>query len=74
MYEVVFWGGPKDGRVERFDGLPLEEIYCLDDDSPLLGLFEVYQAMRISEGKKYCRYRAEQISKKKYQYVYNGIL
>ncbi len=76
IYEIVFWGGPKDGHKERQTVVPADELYCLDHSSPLLD-----QQMVDSEMKKdpvctvkYSIYLAKQITKRKYQYTFSGFL
>jgi hypothetical protein len=75
IYEISFWGGPKDGHVETQSSQPLNEIFCIEHSSPLLDRESLER--EISRGSidlKYSKYLSKKISKKKYLYIFSGFL
>ena len=75
FYEIVFWGGPKDGHVERQTFMPSDQIFCVDQNSPLLDIQAVRSEMRENPVRtQYCIYTLQKITKRKYKYTFSGLL
>lgn len=78
MNEIIYWGGPKDGHIQHQTSVPPPEVYCVDDTSELLDLFDVYSEKNrnpdAATRKLYSVYKIKKISKGKYKYIFNGLL
>ena len=76
LYEVVFWGGPKDGHIEHQTLVPSDQIFCLDNSSPLLDINMVRSAMKDNPVRtsQYSIYTVKKISRRKYKYTFSGLL
>lgn len=75
FYEIVFWGGPKDGHIEHQSSLPSDELYCVDNSSPLLDIQTVKEELKKNpRPMKYSIYLGKKITKRKYKYTFSGQL
>lgn len=75
-YEIVFWGGPKDGHIEHQVAEPSDEIYCIDNTSPLLDINQVRSEMKDNPVRtsQYSIYIGKKITKRKFKYTFSGLL
>jgi len=75
IYEAIFWGGPKDGYIERSIEPPIDNIYCLNHFSPLLNedQVEIDREKNQVGTMQYSRYTLEKITKRKFKYTFNGL-
>lgn len=75
MYEIIFWGGPKDGLVEYQSTKPGTEVYYTDPESQCV---EVDEFLSIKDNPRrelvYHKYILTKETKSRFKYIFSGAL